>query len=132
MTIQVHNRTSLLEIYDTPGVEAYRSLLGLCIRGAVGALLVYDVTYSKSFASVRDWLQCFREQADPQAAIILIGNKTDCAERREVSFEEGKSYAESEHMLFIETSALNGTNIPEAFQMLTAEALERRDRRLFA
>jgi Ras-related protein Rab-11A len=97
-------------------------------RKAVGALLVYDVTSSNSFASIGRLLEGIREQANPQVAIILIGNKTDCDALRKVNVEEGKGFAEREHLLFLETSAVDATNVTEAFKLVTAEVIARYER----
>jgi GTPase SAR1 family protein len=95
----------------------------------VGALAVYDVTSSITLESIGRWLLDLRQLACPGLAIILIGNKTDLGKSREVSFEEGKSVAEREHLLFIETSAKDATNVTEAFELLTAEVVARYEER---
>jgi small GTP-binding protein len=125
-TIDVHGQTVTLQLWDTGGVERFRTLVPIYCRGTAGALAVYDVTSSASFASIGRWLADFRKHAPPNAAIILVGNKTDCKELRAVSFEEGQRFAEREHLLFIETSANYAYNISETFELVTAQAIERR------
>jgi small GTP-binding protein len=130
-TIEVHGHKGEFQLWDTSGQPKFRALMPLYIRGAVGALVFYDVTSSASFASIGSWLEELRKAARPQVAIILVGNKADCEELRAVSFEEGKSFADREQLLFIETSAKDGTNISEAFEMVTAEAIVRYEKGAF-
>jgi small GTP-binding protein len=124
-TIDVHGHRANLQVWDTAGVERFRSIMFMYCRLAVGALAVYDVTDSHSFASMGDWIRHLRELAHPKVAIILIGNKADLDTSRAVTFEEGRSFAERENVLFMETSGEDATNISEAFELLTAEVIER-------
>jgi small GTP-binding protein len=124
-TICVHNHNVLLQLWDTPGQERFRSIAPAYYQGAIGALAVYDITSSDSFASIPGWLCGLRARAHPQIAIILIGNRADSGKLRAVSFEEGRSFAQSAHLLFIETSAKDATNISQAFEMLASEVIRR-------
>ncbi len=85
-------------------------------RGAVGALIVYDITKAITFKNVEKWLQEMHEHADKDIVIMLVGNKLDLKASREVATEDAKRFAQKNNLLYIETSALDGENIQLAFQ----------------
>ncbi|CAL5978754.1 Rab2 [Hexamita inflata] len=104
-----------LQIWDTAGQEQFRSITRSYYRGAVGALLVYDITRRESFDSLEGWLKDTRA-ADANMVIMLIGNKTDLGYRRRVTKEEGEEFAKKHGLLFMETSAKEDKGITEAFE----------------
>jgi len=106
------------QIWDTAGQERYQAITAFQYRGAVGALLVYDITKRESFVNTREWLKKAREFGDDQIIISLIGNKCDLNHVRAVTTEEAKDFAVANKLLFIETSALDATNIDAAFEEL--------------
>ncbi|XVE48533.1 hypothetical protein DITRI_Ditri01bG0009300 [Diplodiscus trichospermus] len=120
-TLQVEGRTVKAQIWDTAGQERYRAITSAYYRGALGALLVYDVTKPTTFENVSRWLKELRDHADSNIVIMLIGNKTDLKHLRAVATEDGQSYAEKEGLSFIETSALEATNVEKAFQTILSE-----------
>ncbi|XP_030539194.1 ras-related protein RABA2a [Rhodamnia argentea] len=120
-TLQVEGRTVKAQIWDTAGQERYRAITSAYYRGALGALLVYDVTKPTSFDNVSRWLKELRDHADSNIVIMLIGNKTDLKHLRAVATEDAQSYAEKEGLSFIETSALEATNVEKAFQTILSE-----------
>lgn len=81
----------------------------------MGALLVYDVTRNSTFESVERWLRELRDHTDPNIVVMLVGNKSDLRHLVAVSTEDGKSFAERESLYFMETSALEATNVDNAF-----------------
>ena len=93
----------------------YRAITSAYYRGAVGALLVYDVTRHSTFENVERWLRELRDHTDPNIVVMLIGNKWDLRHLVAVSTEDGKSFAERESLFFLETSALEATNVDNAF-----------------
>lgn len=93
----------------------YRAITSAYYRGAVGALLVYDVTRRSTFENVGRWLKELRDHTDPNIVVMLIGNKSDLRHLVAVSTEDGKSFAEKESLCFMETSALEATNVENAF-----------------
>lgn len=93
----------------------YRAITSAYYRGAVGALLVYDVTRHSTFESVERWLRELRDHTDPNIVVMLIGNKSDLRHLVAVSTEDGTSFAERESLYFMETSALESTNVDNAF-----------------
>ncbi|KAK4111160.1 ras-domain-containing protein [Canariomyces notabilis] len=120
-SIQIDNKTIKAQIWDTAGQERYRAITSAYYRGAVGALLVYDISKSLSFENVTRWLKELRDHADSNIVIMLVGNKTDQRHLRAVPTEDGKNFASENGLSFIETSALEATNVDLAFQnILTA------------
>ncbi|XP_010544112.1 PREDICTED: ras-related protein RABA2a [Tarenaya hassleriana] len=120
-TLQVEGRTVKAQIWDTAGQERYRAITSAYYRGALGALLVYDVTKPTTFENVSRWLKELRDHADSNIVIMMIGNKTDLKHLRAVATEDAESYAEKEGLSFIETSALEATNVEKAFQTILSE-----------
>ncbi|KAK2999916.1 hypothetical protein RJ639_024234 [Escallonia herrerae] len=120
-TLQVEGRTVKAQIWDTAGQERYRAITSAYYRGALGALLVYDVTKPTTFENVSRWLKELRDHADSNIVIMLIGNKTDLKHLRAVATEDAHGFAEKEGLSFIETSALEALNVEKAFQTILAE-----------
>ncbi|KAL0412787.1 UNVERIFIED_CONTAM: Ras-related protein RABA2a [Sesamum radiatum] len=120
-TLQVEGRTVKAQIWDTAGQERYRAITSAYYRGALGAILVYDVTKPITFENVSRWLKELRDHADSNIVIMLIGNKTDLKHLRAVATEDAQGFAEREGLSFIETSALEATNVEKAFQTILSE-----------
>lgn len=105
-TIQVDKKTIKAQIWDTAGQERYRAITSAYYRGAVGALLVYDITKEPTFESVKTmWLEELKSNADDNIIIMLVGNKKDLAHLRQVTTTDGRDFATSNNLSFIETSA---------------------------
>lgn len=102
-------------------VSRYRAITSAYYRGAVGALLVYDVTRHSTFESVERWLKELRDHTDPNIVVMLVGNKSDLRHLVAVSTEDGRSLAERESLYFMETSALEATNVENAFSEVLAQ-----------
>ncbi|KAK3206370.1 hypothetical protein Dsin_020416 [Dipteronia sinensis] len=120
-TLQVEGKTVKAQIWDTAGQERYRAITSAYYRGAVGALLVYDITKRQTFDNVQRWLRELRDHADSNIVIMMAGNKSDLNHLRAVQEEDGHSLAEREGLSFLETSALEATNIEKAFQTILTE-----------
>lgn len=118
---QVEGKTIKAQIWDTAGQERYRAITGAYYRGAVGALLVYDTTKASTFENARRWLKELRDHADANTAVMLIGNKTDLAHLRAVAQADAAALAEREGLSFVETSALDATNVDTAFETALTE-----------
>jgi Ras-related protein Rab-11A len=99
----------------------YRAVTSAYYRGAVGAMLVYDITKRQSFDHIPRWLEELRNHADKNIVIILIGNKNDLEDQRAVPTEDAKEFAEKEGLFFLETSALESTNVETAFMTVLTE-----------
>ena len=122
---KIENNIVKVQIWDTAGEERYRSITNAYYKGAKGSLLVYDITNKKSFENVEKWISDLKANADEDISMILLGNKTDLEDKRVVSTEEGKNKAEFYNLTFMETSALNGNNIQEAFNELIMDVYKR-------
>lgn len=119
--IVIKGKTIRAQIWDTAGQERYRAITAVYYRGAVGALVVYDITKMQTFENLSKWLQELNEHADASASIMVVGNKTDLRHLRAVTQEEGRSLAEKNKFSFIETSALDSSNVGEAFNNLLVD-----------
>lgn len=115
-TIEIGGRLIKLQCWDTAGQDRFRSIVRSYYRGAAGALLVYDITRRESFDHVTQWLNEARQNADPELIITLVGNKNDRDMERQVTFEEGHDFAIRHGLHFLETSAVTGHMVDEAFQ----------------
>ncbi|KAE8726400.1 Ras-related protein RABA1i [Hibiscus syriacus] len=114
-SIRVDDKVVKAQIWDTAGQERYRAITSAYYRGAVGALLVYDVTRRVTFENVERWLKELRGHTDSNIVIMLAGNKADLLHLRAVSSEDATVFAERENTFFMETSALESTNVDNAF-----------------
>uniref|UniRef100_A0A3Q2NT58 small monomeric GTPase n=1 Tax=Fundulus heteroclitus TaxID=8078 RepID=A0A3Q2NT58_FUNHE len=120
-SIQVEGKTIKAQIWDTAGQERYRAITSAYYRGAVGALLVYDIAKHLTYENAERWLKELQDHADSNIVIMLVGNKSDLRHLRAVPTEEAKGFAEKNGLSFLETSALDSSNVELAFQtILTA------------
>ena len=131
-TVFRNDRRLKLRIWDTAGQERYRSIIRAYYRGAMGIILMYDVTDEESFSSVHDWLtsvsmySCSSHTNLP--AVVLVGNKCDMNDDdRKISYEQGKHLADALNVPFFETSASEpgGINVEAAFSTLVDEICSR-------
>ncbi|KAI8002662.1 Ras-related protein RABA5e [Camellia lanceoleosa] len=120
-SLEIEGKQVKAQIWDTAGQERFRAVTSAYYRGAVGALIVYDITRRTTFDSIARWLDELNTHSDTTVARILVGNKCDLENIRAVSVEEGKSLAEAEGLFFMETSALDSTNVITAFEMVIRE-----------
>ncbi|KAK8632731.1 hypothetical protein V6N13_073114 [Hibiscus sabdariffa] len=114
-TLVIDNKTVKSQIWDTAGQERYRAVTSAYYRGAVGAMLVYDMTKRQSFDHISRWLEELRGHADKNIVIMLVGNKCDLTNLRAVPIEDAKEFAQRESLFFMETSARESTNVETAF-----------------
>uniref|UniRef100_A0AAX7SSR9 small monomeric GTPase n=1 Tax=Astatotilapia calliptera TaxID=8154 RepID=A0AAX7SSR9_ASTCA len=120
-SIQVDGKTVKAQIWDTAGQERYRAITSAYYRGAVGALLVYDIAKHLTYENVERWLKELRDHADSNIVIMLVGNKSDLRHLRAVPTDEARAFAEKNGLSFLETSALDSTNVETAFQTILTE-----------
>ncbi|NP_001353441.1 ras-related protein RABA4a-like [Solanum lycopersicum] len=120
-TLVIQHKSVKAQIWDTAGQERYRAVTSAYYRGAVGALLVYDITKRQTFDHIPRWLEELRAHADKNIVIMLIGNKTDLEDQRAVPTEDAKEFAQKEGLFFLETSAMEATNIEDAFLTVLTE-----------
>ncbi|XP_010999992.1 PREDICTED: ras-related protein RABA5d-like [Populus euphratica] len=120
-TMEIDGKEVKAQIWDTAGQERFRAVTSAYYRGAVGALIVYDISRRTTFDSIGRWLDELQTHSDTTVARMLVGNKCDLENIRDVSVEEGKSLAEAEGLFFMETSALDSTNVKKAFEIVIRE-----------
>ncbi|KAI4354205.1 hypothetical protein L6164_003095 [Bauhinia variegata] len=119
--VEIDGKEVKAQIWDTAGQERFRAVTSAYYRGAVGALVVYDISRRGTFENVKRWLEELSTSCDTAVARMLVGNKCDLENIREVSTEEGKNFAEEEGLFFMETSALDATNVQTAFEIVIQE-----------
>ena len=113
------------QIWDTAGQEKYKAITGAYYKGSKGAFIVYDITRKDTFASIERWVNDLKATSDPKLTIILIGNKNDLDDKREVSKDQGEEKAKSFGCAFLETSAFSGDNLDKAFELMVKEIYEK-------
>ncbi|RZR91473.1 hypothetical protein BHM03_00019588 [Ensete ventricosum] len=120
-SIRVEDKVIKAQIWDTAGQERFGFLTSLppitsaYYRGAVGALIVYDITRHVTFENIERWLKELRDHTDSNIVIMLVGNKADLRHLRAVNTEDAKDFSEKEKAFFMETSALESMNVENAF-----------------
>jgi len=119
--IEIDGEMHKLEVWDTAGQERFRTITSSYYRGATGVIVVYDVSDRKTFENVKQWFTEIEHWAEESSTRILVGNKCDLIDKREVSFDEGKMVARDRGILFIETSAKLPHNVDEAFITITRQ-----------
>ena len=122
---KIDNHTIKAQIWDTAGQEKYKAITGAYYKGSKGAFVVYDITRRDTFESADRWINDLKVTADPKINIILIGNKCDLEDKREVLKEQGEEKAKSFDCAFFETSALKGDNIDKGFEMMVNEIFKK-------
>ena len=105
-------------ILSSPGQERYRAITSAYYRGALGAILVYDIAKSTSFQNLGKWIAEVRQHIETNLSVIIVGNKSDLKHLRMVETKRGRQFAADQGMLFMETSALDSSNVIEAFENL--------------
>ncbi|KAK4439447.1 Ras-related protein RABA5a [Sesamum alatum] len=119
--VEINGKEVKAQIWDTAGQERFRAVTSAYYRGAVGALLVYDISRRQTFESIGRWLNELQTHSDMNVVTILVGNKSDLKDAREVTTAEGKALAEAQGLFFIETSALDSSNVSSAFETVVRE-----------
>ena len=119
--LKIEDKIIKAQIWDTAGQERYKSITSTYYKGAKGAFIIYDITNRLTFESVDKWIQDLNLNSDKNITLLLIGNKKDLADKREVTTEEGEEKAKSFGLAFLETSALTGENIDKVFDYILKE-----------
>ena len=122
--MQIENATIKLQIWDTAGQERYRSITSAYYKGAKGALIVYDITRKCTFDNIDKWISDLKLNGDKNICIVILGNKSDLDDKREVSKGDGIKKSEMYKTAFLETSALNGDNIGKAFDEIIEQIIQ--------
>ena len=122
---KIDNHNIKAQIWDTAGQEKYKAITGAYYKGSKGAFVVYDITRRDTFDSADKWINDLKTTADPKINIMLIGNKSDLEDKREVLKEQGEEKAKSFGCAFLETSALNGNNVDKGFELMVKEIFKK-------
>ena len=122
-TFEIDSKKIKMQIWDTAGQERFKNIIASYYRGAHGILLLYDVTDKDSFKNLSNWLIEIEKNASKNVLRLLIGNKCDLEEKRVISFNQGKEFADTYGLKFIETSAKKNLNVNEAFETLGRELM---------
>lgn len=119
--VLIENKIVKAQIWDTCGQEQFKSIAKTYYKGAVGALIVYDITRRDTFLNVEKWYKDIKDNVGPNIVVMLVGNKSDLTHLRAVKADEASSYAAQRNMAYIETSALTSNNVDLAFQRIITE-----------
>ena len=120
-TLKINKEIFKIEIWDTAGQERYKSITSAYYKGARGAIIVYDITSEESFNNIEFWINEVKAKASSNLQIMIIGNKIDLYKKRKVSLEKGLEKAKTLNLHLLEASALDKTNVNEAFKCLLKE-----------
>ena len=120
----INGKTVKLQLWDTAGQEKYKSMVSSYYRGANVALIIFDLTNHMSFDALPSWIENYYKNEPEQKNIILIGNKKDLEVERQVTQEEAETFAETNNMIYFETSAKDGENIDYVFNYAAEKLLE--------
>ena len=112
----MHDKRFKLQIWDTAGQERFKNITQTYYKGALGVVLAYSVTDTKSFESIERWIAQVNETTSPDVKKVLVANKTDLPLDRKISTNEGQRLANKYNLDFLECSAKTGENISELFQ----------------
>ncbi|CAL8261949.1 unnamed protein product [Merluccius merluccius] len=123
-TIELNGKRVKLQIWDTAGQERFRTITTAYYRGAMGIMLVYDICNEKSFENIKNWIRNIEEHASSDVEKMILGNKCDISDRRQVSKERGEKLAIDYGIKFLETSAKSSLNVEEAFYTIARDILQ--------
>ena len=123
-TFDIDEKKIKMQIWDTAGQERFKNIIASYYRGEHGILLLYDVTDRDSFKNLNNWLIEIEKNANKNVLKILIGNKTDLEDKRVISYNQGKEFADNYGLKFIETSVKKNLNVNEAFDTLGRELMK--------
>ncbi len=125
-TTNMHLRTKFakVQIWDTAGQERFRTITASYYRGSHGAIIVYDITDRASFLHVQHWLDEIQRHGSDNMIVLVVGNKSDRGDAREVSFEEAAEFTTSRGVRLVETSAKTSDNIDLAFETLCQDVVD--------
>jgi len=123
--VVLDDRVVKLQIWDTAGQERFRNIISGYYRGAHGVIFVYDITDRDSFEEITNWVKGVCRLAGDDIGKLLVGNKADLQEQRQISYKEGKELADQLGMKFIETSVKNSEKVDDAFRELAIDLVNR-------
>mmetsp|Transcript_68038 Transcript_68038/g.61152 ORF Transcript_68038/g.61152 Transcript_68038/m.61152 type:complete len:202 (-) Transcript_68038:364-969(-) len=124
-TVTVDNELVKLQIWDTAGQERFRTITSAYYRGANGVILVYDITNNETFQHVQDWLDEVHKAAGESVTKLVVGNKADLIQQRQVNESQASQYADSVNASFIETSAKTAVNVDKSFLIIAKQLVKK-------
>lgn len=125
-TINYEGVTIRAQIWDTAGQEKYKAITDAYYRGSLGALCVYDITKKDTLSALDKWIEELKQGCDPDVTIMIVGNKCDLKQEREVNENDAAELSKKYNAFFIETSALDGTNVEKAFSDLLIQIYKKK------
>ncbi|KAK6467138.1 ras-related protein Rab-13 isoform X1 [Huso huso] len=128
-TVEVEGKKIKLQVWDTAGQERFKTITTAYYRGAMGIILVYDITDEKSFENIQNWMKSIKENASVGVNKMLLGNKCDIENKRKVPRETGEKLAKDHGIRFFETSAKSSINVEESFVELARDILLKSDKK---
>jgi len=128
-TVEIGDKKIKLQIWDTAGQERFRTITTAYYRGAMGIILVYDITNEKSFENIKTWIRNIEQHANDDVEKMILGNKCDMDDKRVISKEQGEKLAKEYGVKFAETSAKAKIGVEEAFLMIARSIKEKIDKR---
>eukprot|EP01137_Pigoraptor_chileana_P004619 Opistho-2@46498 len=131
-TIDLDGKKIKLQIWDTAGQERFRTITTAYYRGAMGILLVYDITQDKTFDNIKNWIRNIEQHAAEDVEKMILGNKCDIEDKRMVTKERGQKLADEYGIKFLETSAKANINVEEAFMTIARDIKKKMDNKATA
>lgn len=121
--LEINSKKIRIQIWDTAGQERFRNIAKNYYQSSDGFIIVYDISNIDSFHTLDYWVEEIKENSQELSKMILVGNKCDLIEERQIKKEEGEAYAKKQKMIFYEVSAKDGTNVNKAFDNLIKDIL---------
>nr|XP_033779469.1 ras-related protein Rab-13 [Geotrypetes seraphini] len=128
-TVDIEGKKIKLQVWDTAGQERFKTITTAYYRGAMGIILVYDITDEKSYENIQNWMKSIKENASAGVERLLLGNKCDIENKRKVPMERAEKLAKEYGIRFFETSAKSSVNVEEAFNALARDILQKTSKR---
>ena len=122
-TLEIDGKNIKMQIWDTAGQERFKNIIASYYKGAHGILLLFDVTDKESFKNLSNWLIEIEKNSSKNVLKVLIGNKTDLEDKRVITYNQGKEFADTYGLKYVETSAKKNMNVTEAFETLGREIM---------
>ena len=125
-SLNIGEKSIKLQLWDTAGTEKFRSITTGYYRGANAAFVVFDLTSKKSFNALNEWIQNYYKYSNPDSEknVVLIGNKSDLIEEREITEEEINNFVKDNNIKYFETSAKDGKNVDECFYYISEKLMK--------
>ncbi|XP_064416718.1 ras-related protein Rab-13 [Latimeria chalumnae] len=128
-TVEIDGKKIKLQVWDTAGQERFKTITTAYYRGAMGIILVYDITDEKSFENIQNWMKSIKENASAGVERMLLGNKCDMDSKRKVQKDQAEKLAKEHNIRFFETSAKSSVNVEESFNALAQDILKKMNKK---